>query len=354
MKINKLLFLLLACVAIVQSCSDDDDDNQLQGTYDQGYFIVNEGNYGSGSGTLSFIDKNFTSIQNDIYSNVNAGQVLGNIAQSAAISGSNLYLIINNANQIVVSNRYSVVKTAVITTNINQPRYMTIYNGKGYVSNWGDPSSSSDDYIAVINLSTNQVEKTIPVGEGPEQIFVFNNKIYILLQGGYSQNNKVVVINPSTNSVENTITVGDVPNSYVIDGSDLYVLCGGNPYYASIETEGGLYKISASNSVTESATKIGDYSSGFDHPSDLMYYNNNFYFQLNNKVLKVAKNAGINNASTFIDKSFYKIYNLNDKFFGMYLTNYTSPGSVQIYNTTGTQLYSFTAGMYPTYVLKND
>jgi hypothetical protein len=44
------------------------------------------------------------------------------------------------------------------------------------VTNWGNGGSATDDYVAVVNLSTYLVSK-IPVVEGPERILEYNNKI---------------------------------------------------------------------------------------------------------------------------------------------------------------------------------
>jgi hypothetical protein len=43
---------------------------------------------------------------------------------------------------------------------------MTVYNGKGYVTNWGDAGNANDDYVAVINLATSSVTASIAVVEG--------------------------------------------------------------------------------------------------------------------------------------------------------------------------------------------
>ena len=51
------------------------------------------------------------------------------------------YIVVNNSNKIVVVNQYTMEKEAVIEGNsIVNPRFFVANNGKGYISNWGDPS----------------------------------------------------------------------------------------------------------------------------------------------------------------------------------------------------------------------
>jgi hypothetical protein len=63
------------------------------------------------------------------------------------------------------------------------------------VTNWGNGGSATDDYVAVVNLSTYVVSSKIPVVEGPERILEYNNKLYVAHQGGYGYGKTISAIN---------------------------------------------------------------------------------------------------------------------------------------------------------------
>lgn len=98
---------------------------------------------------------------------------------------------------------------AVLTFNSNaQTAYIT--NG-------------DDNTVSVINVATNTVLKTIPVGTHPKGVSVSpdGTKVYIANSG----NNTVTVINTATNTVSATIPIGTYPEGIAIspDGSKVYV-----------------------------------------------------------------------------------------------------------------------------------
>src|SRR5699024_6554266 len=110
----------------------------------------------------------------------------------------------------------------------------------GYLTAWGDPMDENDDYVAVIDFTTNTVTTKIPVALGPERMATYGPNVYVAHEGAWGQNNLISVI--SGTSVIKTITVGDTPNSMVVLGSYLYVLGGGNPDYSGKETAGSITK----------------------------------------------------------------------------------------------------------------
>ena len=59
MKINKFLTFILSATILI-SCQKDSPTPNLPvgGLYENGYFVTNEGNFGTGNGSVSFIDEN--------------------------------------------------------------------------------------------------------------------------------------------------------------------------------------------------------------------------------------------------------------------------------------------------------
>jgi len=348
MSILKKTATLLIILIITISCKSDDVELPL-GDYENGFFIANEGPFSNGTGTLTFIG-NDGAIEQDVYQAVN-NEVLGNIVQSMTFHNNNAYIVVNNSHKIIVVNRHTMKKiTTIEGSNINNPRYFVAVGNTGYVSNWGSTSSSTDDYIAVIDLSTNTVTSTIPVGEGPEDMLVKDNTIYANLQGGFGFNNKIEVIDTDTNTISTTITVGDVPNAILKDNNGaIWVLCSGNPNYATGgETNGKLIKIE-NNSVT-STLDFGTQK----HPSHLTINENNLYYNLGGKVysMLVSSNQLNTNAIAGFD-GFY--YTMKAKDGVLYTTNagdFASEGILKVFNlNTNEYSYSKTTGIVPTAVV---
>src|SRR5690606_35126197 len=245
-------FLTLTATAFLfTSCSKDDDttsddDGLPLGQYENGVFVLNEGGFNASNASVSFIDAE-GNLHNNIYQNVN-GTGLGDTAQSIGFENNKAYIVVNGSNTIEVVNRYTFEHIATISSQIANPRYIVFEDGKGYVSNWGDPTNENDDFIAIINLSSNTVEGTISVAEGPEKMITKDGKLYVAHKGGYNYGNTVSVINLSNQSVA-SVSVADVPDGLVIVNDYLYVLSSGKAAWTGDETPSALTKIQLSDNT---------------------------------------------------------------------------------------------------------
>ncbi|MBO3098878.1 DUF5074 domain-containing protein [Gelidibacter pelagius] len=352
MKIKNNLVLALSLLVLSFSCSSDDDNHEQepQGAYEDGILITNEGNYGHGNGTVTFISDDFSYAEQKMFFNVN-GTLLGDTAQSIGFHEDLAYIVVNNSQKIEVVNRYTFQSVATIDSGLSNPRFITFLSGKGYVTNWGDGSNPEDDFVAVIDLETNIVSGTISVEEGPERIITNGTSIYVAHQGGYSQNNIVSVIKPNSDEVE-TITVGDVPNSMVFDSQGaLYVLSGGIPAWTENETGGQLDVINTSSN-TVSATF------GFDdneHPSNLTY-GESLYYTLNGGVYKLAIDSQELSTTPEIEGVNFNFMTVrNNILYGVGAEDYTSNGTLQSYDLgTNATLHSKEVGINPGGIYFND
>jgi len=291
MKINKLVLIALTVGLTLTSCSNDDENitNVASlGNYENGILISNEGNFFGGNASVSFVSNNFATVENDVFKNVNS-MLLGDTAQSMALDGGLAYIVVNVSKKIEVVNRYTFESLGTVDSGLINPRYMAITNGKGYVTDWGDGSDATDDFIAVINLETYTVESTIAVAEGPEQIIINENTLYVSHKGGFSSNNIVSIIDAASASV-NTITVNDNPDDMAFDASgNLLVLCEGRVIYNSDFSEitghtlGSITKID-----TNSNTVLSNLNFNLgDHPRSFAIHSGNIYYYLSGGVYKI-------------------------------------------------------------------
>ena len=351
---KKLMFLTLTTLLLV-SCSNDDDNSgdpvTPAGAYEKGILITNEGPFGNGSGTVSFISEDYSVLENNIFKTVNNSD-LGNIVQSMGFLDEKAYIVVNNSQKIEIANRYTFERIDTIANGLNNPRYFVAKDGaRAYVSNWGDPNDNTDDFIAVINLVNNSVSTTIPVDFGAERMVYNNNKLYVAHQGGYGQNNLISVISTSNNTVEKTITVGDVPNSMVIADDMLYVLCGGNPDYTGNETAGSMVTIDLANDEVVETNTLGD----TQHPSSLTIDGTNLYYSLDGSVYETNTVTTTLPGTSVINGFFYTIEAHNGMLYATDAGDYASDGTLKVYDLSTNQMtQDFTVGIIPGGIYFND
>lgn len=348
-KFSKLALVAFAGSILFASCSDSDDNQTPLGNYDNGVLVLNQGRFEHGEAAVSYLSDDFATFQNNIYALVNPTLTLGDTGQDIGFVNDLAYIVLNYSNKIEVVNRYTMAHVATITTGLRNPRYITFSNGKGFVTNWGDGGSTTDDFVAVINLTTNTVSSTIPVAEGPERIIENNGKLYVAHMGGFGYGNTVSVINASTNTFVTSITVGDVPNSLEIEGNSLYVMCGGKTIWAGTETAGKFVKINLSNNTVTSSLDFPTTS----HPSNLDIVDNAFYYTVDSGIFKSTLNATSLPATELFsttDQGVYGVYSFavhNGKFYIGDAADYNSNGKVYIYSATGALEHDYTVGIIP-------
>jgi len=240
--LRKIGMLCFAITALASCKKNNFDDITFASNYEDGYFVTNEGNFGTGNGSISFVDDN-GAVENDVFASINSF-ALGDVVQSMNIIGSNAYILVNGSSKIEVASAESMYSVATI--DAVSPRYMAkVSDVKAYVTDWGING------VQVIDLLTNTVLSTIACGAGPEGITVANGFAYVCNVGGWGLDNTVSVINTNTDALETTLTVGDKPNSVVVDTNGaVWVLSGGfteygpAPDYAILsQTSGSLVKL---------------------------------------------------------------------------------------------------------------
>lgn len=315
--------------------------------YTNGVFILNEGLIGTETAEVSFLDANGI-LENNIFSTQNAGVPLGDTGQGMGLTEDFAYIILNYSNEIKVVNRTNFELVTSITDQIEMPRHIAFHQGKGYVTNWGDPSDTTDDYIAVIDLVTNTVTGTIPVAEGPEIIIEKNGILYIAHLGGYGYGNTVSVIETITQNLT-TLEVADLPSALKIDNEKLYVLCSGKPDWTGDETIGGLYIFDLIDFQNVEVYPFGV----MEHPEFLGLDTTDLYYVLNSDIYKMELGGNTLPVSPFIETSSnnvqipYGFNKIDDKLYLADAVDYVSEGKVYVYGEDGSFKTEFTVGPLP-------
>jgi YVTN family beta-propeller protein len=340
--------LSLTITFVLNSCEDDDNPSPT-GVYTNGVFIVNEGNSTSG-GSVSFYSYQGDTVSNNIFEKINQ-RPLGTFVQSLAVFDNKTYIVVNGSNKVEVVERHNFKEVATIT-GFDMPRYfIPVTNDKAYVTQWGN-----EGQVKVIDLQNNEISNTIDVGNGPEKMYSYYNKIYVANGGGLDVDSTIFVIDAMTDQVIDTIEVGHNPKDMVIDiDLNLWVLCYGYVQYGEdwsivSESPSELYKINTNDHSIINSYKISDNL----HPGHLeispdgksIYYGAGFSF---GNIYKMNIYDSELPANPFSDKYFYG-FNVDwtdGTIFALEAPDFTSNGFLYRIHPDGTILGNYEVGIGP-------
>jgi YVTN family beta-propeller protein len=336
MIINKFTSLTIALSILFISC-DNEEIIESGSDYSNGILVSGEGS-GAGTGSISFIPQDVSSSTHLIYKAENDTE-LGTYLQSIAFSDTNAYISVDNQNTITVVDRITFEEVGKINSQLELPRYMEIIGGTGYSTNWGSTASDTDDFIAVIDLNSNSVTKTIPVALGPERIVSKDGKLYVSHKGAHGVNNVVSVIDIATDAVTEII-VGDKPDELVFTQSgDLIVLSEGAVQYDMNWNVIGntLASISKIDTNTNTVTSTITFANG-EHPSLLEIDGTDLYYSLNSGVFKMSVTDTELPTSSFIEAGYINEMSISNNQLYAIVASYTSLSDFNVYSLSNKEM----------------
>ena len=330
-----ILSLSCSCVKEVNPVIIDLSKSYLSG---DGVFILNEGNFRSGNGSLSFFSYDSIKIYNHVFFDINQ-RPLGDIPYSMGFHGSNAYIVVNNSGKIEVADR-NYLKSVASINKIISPRYISFINDmKAYVT------SLYSDSLAIIDLTTNSISGYINLKKTSESIATLYSTAYV---ANWTGGNKIMIINTATDQIIDSIKVGMEPESMVIDKNEtLWVLCNGG---WKRENTAELIGISTRTnkvekrfifpSVTDSPTCLQINGQG-----EILYY-------LLNGVRKMAIEAQSLPSEAFIPELDYVFYKLgvnpgNNEIFATDVVDYVKKGKILRYGKGGALISEMEADIIP-------
>lgn len=344
MKLTNVLFFAIS-IAFLASCSNDDNENMSKGSYENGVFILNEGN--SSGGSVSFLGDDLTTFKQDVYGAENPGDFFGKYVQSIFFNEDKAYIIAGGSNVITVVNRYTFKLIAKIETGLITPRYGVVKNGKAYVTNantysYANPATgNTDDFVAVIDLATNKVESKIDLNATANRIVLDGDKLYITEP---YNNDKVLVVNTVTKAIETPITVGSSANTLEVKNGVLYVLA--SPY-------GNASKIIKVKLSDKSTTEVV-FPTALSGAENLDIYGTKLYFTKDTSVYSmdlIGSQPSTTPIVTYVSTSKYgAMYGFaveNDKIYISDGGDFASNSKAFIYSLTGTLQKEVTVGVGP-------
>jgi hypothetical protein len=172
-------WLLIVFVMVVTSCSKDDNTSASKGKYDNGFFLINEGNYSHETGSVHFYSYTNDSLYLYAYDAANPDKTLGTnkqVLEFATIFNDKLYLVVNLGGPFVATDAYSLKETGRIESLPNGDQSHAFV---GVDASHGLLSTTAGIYP--INLSAVTAgDKIAGITEGVGDMIKAGNYIFVL------------------------------------------------------------------------------------------------------------------------------------------------------------------------------
>lgn len=301
----------------------------------RGVYITNEGNFQWGNAKVSYYDIASGTATEDLYEPAN-GVSIGDVCQSMVLYNGKGYVVVNNSGKVVVVDPNNFIATATIT-GFTSPRYfLSVGNGKAYVTDFYANS------ISVVDLVSNSITGHIPSSGATQELVFSNGKVYVTNEG----RGEIHVIDPATDAVVDTIAVSRGANSIVEDANGkLWVACtgGGSTPPALVRIDPQTAQVEATFPYSNSANN--PWRLNINGGGDTLYF-------LRGGIYRMAITDTAAPTSAFIPADGRNLYGLGvDPVDGtLYLSDaidYVQRAVVYRYRPDGSLLNTFHAGSIP-------
>jgi YVTN family beta-propeller protein len=346
-KLFRPLVLSAALVSFLASCHSDNVTPTPEGS-GQYAFVINEGNFTSGTGSVSRFDKSSKALLTDAFSSANNGAVLGSVVESMTVVDTKGYVVVNNSNKIEVVSLPDFKSTATIG-GLNQPRFLVrsaANPNRAYVTEWLGgpyPAPYTAGRVSIIDLSTNKVLSTIPVGTNPEKPVLVGGKLYVPNTGSSFL---TVIDDANPTNTPTTIALPAPAGSLATDkNSTLWALCG-TDYVSQPAT---LLHFNASPSASTIQKVFPFPTVGSGSGLRISPDGTQLYYSYNDAEYRMNITDTTLPTTPLIRRSFYG-FDIDPATGTLYATdalNYANPGRLIRYQPDGTKLDSATVQVSP-------
>ena len=322
-----------------------DNDTTKAATYENGIFIVNEGNFNWANASVTFIENQANTVVQNIFSKSN-NRSLGDVAESMSICAGKGYIVMNNSNRIEVVSLKDF-KSAGTITGLNSPRYLQIIDStKAYATNL-------QNCISILDLKTNTVSGTIQTSGWTENLIRYDKYVLVTSVGRFSEtsakrNPQLLVIDTEKDMIVDSIKSGKDPVGLVIDKKQkVWILCSGGYDHSEPPS---LMRVNPELRVVEKVFVFSDNTSVpgrlcMNPSGDTMYF-------LKGGVYQMPVTATTLPSQPLIQSEGRLLYGLDihPRTGRIYVTDakdYVQNGSAYQYTVSGTLVREYTAGRIP-------
>ena len=218
-KIKLILSLIVAFVVIFTSCDkDEQQDDFPEISTGNGFFVINEGNYGWGNASLGYVSLLNDKSYQKLFESAN-NKPLGDVFQSISLINDKLFLVVNNSGKIEVTDPNSITSVATIT-GLTSPRNITKVDENNALV-----TDLYANKIHIVNLDEYTVSGNMPVSGWTESIVASDENIFV----SNMKNHLIYVIDKAGLQITDSISTAPMPGKIILQDNTLWVLCAGLP-----------------------------------------------------------------------------------------------------------------------------
>ncbi len=336
-RICHFVILIIVCYSCTPPVKEGDPLPDLHNT---GIYVVNEGNFMSGNGGVSFFDTLTNQVTQDLFFLKNNKQA-GDVCQSLDYFNNQFYLVVNNSGKIEVLND-DFVNTKTIG-GLTSPRYITFAsNNKGYISDLYGKG------VSVLNTTTETIEKKISINYWTEELLEFKDTLYVTSPAS----RYLYLIDTKTNLLTDSMDIGFGSSSITQDANNkLWVLCDGSKDKSILPAMLCIDPVSRSIERTISAADYTSYASklNFNPVDKCIYWIDGDVYKLNTTLTGSSKQLAIAAAGN----NFYGL--AMNKHTGDIIVSdagdFSQRSQVYVYTKNNALKCSFKAGLISGYML---
>jgi len=240
--------ILLSFVFVIVSCETPVETPPLV-IPEFGYIVVNEGVYGQNNSSITFYDVNTGLATNNVFSEANSGNPLGDTANDLDVFGSTAYIAVDNSNKIEIVDLNTYKSKGIIDMGPGgSPRELVVTSSKtGFVT------SLLSNKVHKLDLINKSIVWSAETGAYPEGITQSAGKIFVA-NSGFGASNTLSVFDTLNGNKISDIQIGFNPR-VLVNRNDgyIYAVCTG--VYNGIG-KGGVYKINTSTLVSVDSVLI--------------------------------------------------------------------------------------------------
>jgi hypothetical protein len=343
-----ILLFTIGFLLVVSACHDDTGIDQPTIRQAEGFFIVNEGTFNFGNGSVSYYNFETGEISHDLFKNAN-GHVAGDVLQDLYIFNGKGYLVLNNSGYVEVVDITSFESEGIIQP-FDSPRFfLPVSEDKAYLS---DLYSNS---IQVVDINNNTQTNSISMPFWTETMVNVDDQVFVASPWDIRLNahNHIYVLDANSDVLIDSIQTGYDPVTIALNGDNkLWVYCRGAE---ELSEPAGLYCVNTTTMEVERSFDFLNYDLGFgtrlafSPNGEILYY-------LKQDVYKFALNDSALPTEPLIEAAGKTLYSLavnpvNGSVIVGDAIDYAQKGKVYIYKSNGELSNEVEAGVIPSQIV---
>ncbi|MBI3133941.1 MAG: hypothetical protein HYZ14_04625 [Bacteroidetes bacterium] len=338
------------------SCTKDDPPTppESPGKYENGLLVLNEGLFQQNNSSVCFYDLENHQVYTQAFLTENGRGLgdTGNDFEKYTLNGKAYILIaVDVSSQVEIIEANTLKSVAQIPlfdgASAREPRQVEVYGSTAFVC-------SFDGTVSVIDLNTNMITATLPVGANPDGLVQVGNRLYVANSGGLNfpvYDSTMMVINMDSKQVIDTFETRINSSAMILDSqNEIYQVSSGN--YANIGP--ALIRINTnSNTVVQqfdvpvdAVTQVGDWLYYYDSEANAV--------RRFNMIAESFEGVNLIDASGF--ETFYGMQYIPEMalIFCCDAEGYVNSSTIRAYSPSGVFQFEFTAELNAKKLIYNE